>query len=425
MKYFLDTKGKNQEVGIFFTFSIVLLGVFLNQSNVMFGVNFSVADFFCGIAVLILVWRNSFQLPFFPTLFFLIVSISVISTAVYYVPSKFSYSPDTHKIISDYLKLIVVFVYFLLGYNIANLKLTDRTLQAYSLVALGIAIIGTTFTIFNIRIFSQILFFGGTRFRGLMNDPNYFSILQIAALVYFSRTKKVNVLLKDVAILFIVISIFTSGSKTGMVTLFCYLIFRVVEYIIITKKKLSTLITQLFFVVLCLIAVPAALNITQSLIDYLTTVIPSFIRVQTLFTDINTAISGGGSGRDITWKIALELIKSSPIVGIGVGTYSGIAKQFFGIGVFAHNTYLQLAVEWGVPIVFILFSYIFCLMGKVTLFYKGKDATSFIFILRDILIVFSIGSLAISLNNARFFWLVLGAFMVNVRNYKSSHDMNN
>ena len=409
MKHSLVTKGINKEISFFFTLIIILMGMFLNQSNVIFGVNFSFADFFCFLAVLILVFKKRLQLPFAPTMFFLVVSISVIFTAVFYVPSKFSYYPDSHKIISDYLKLIAVFIYFLLGYNIAKLKLIDKALQGYSLFALGIAIIGVVFTIFNIKIFSQVLFYGSTRFRGLMNDPNYFSVLQLAALVYFSRMKKVNTLLKNVAVLFIVISILASGSKTGMITLLCYLIFRVVEYLIKAKKKASTLIIQLFFVILLVAAIPVVLSIIGNLINYLATVIPAFARVQTIFIDFNVAISGGGSGRDTTWKIALELIKSSPIIGIGVGTYSGVAKQYFGTGVIAHNTYLQLITEWGIPLVVILFSYIFYVIGKAT-FSKNVNG-EMNFILRDILIIFLIGSLGISLNNARMFWLVLGAFL--------------
>ncbi|MDD2494211.1 MAG: O-antigen ligase family protein, partial [Tissierellia bacterium] len=244
-------------------------------------------------------------------------------------------------------------------------------------------------------------------------DPNYFSVLQLVSLAYFSRTKKINTLLKSGAVLFIVMSIFASSSKTGLVTLFCYLMFSVVEYLIKKKKKLSTFIAQLFFIILLVATVPVVLSIIQSLTNYLITIFPTFERVQIVFTDFDVALSRGGSGRDLTWKTALEIIKVSPILGIGLGTYSGFAKHFFGIGSIAHNTYLQLTVEWGLLLAIFFFTYLFYVISKA-IFSRNTNGELDV-ILRDILIIFLIGSLAISLNNARPFWLVLGAFMVNTQ----------
>lgn len=413
------------------TLIIILMGLFLNQAHIIFDVNFSLADFFCGLAVLLLVFKNRLRLPSAPTMFFLLVSVSVIFTTAFYVPRKFAYNPDFHVMIIGYLKLLAVFVYFLMGYNIANLKLTDKTLQGYALFALGIAMIGVIITVFKLRPFAQILFFDETRFKGLMNDPNYFAVVQLTALVYFSRTEKINTLFKSVAVLFIVISVLISGSKTGIVTFFCYLIFRVVEYLIKAEKKLSTFIVRLFFVILLVAAVPVALSIGQNLINHLTAVIPAWARIETVFTDFKAAIFGGESSRDLAWEIALEMIKASPVIGIGVGIYPWFAKQCFETGVIAHNTYwqlsaantywqltaentyLQLAAEWGLPLAIIFFSYLFYVISKATFSRKNKGETDFI--LRDILIIFLISSLAISLNHARLFWVVLGAFMVKIR----------
>ncbi|MDD4146844.1 MAG: hypothetical protein PHS83_07135, partial [Clostridia bacterium] len=79
----------------------------------------------------------------------------------------------------------------------------------------------------------------------------------------------------------------------------------------------------------------------------------------------------------------------------------------------AENTYLQLAAEWGLPVAIIFFSYLFYVISKATFSRKNKGETDSI--LRDILIIFLISSLAISLNHARLFWVVLGAFMVKIR----------
>ena len=405
---YLETKKNQQEISTFFIIIISLLGIFLNQSHLILGINLSIADFFCCIAILILIYKNWLFIPIPHLMFFFIVTITVIATAVFYVPSKFSYSLDTHKIISDYVKLIAIFVYFLVGYNIANLKLTDKTIQFFAFFALSIAIVGVIFTIFNVDIFLKMYFYGSSRLQGLMNDPNYFSIIQLAAVVYFARTKKMNTLLRNGALLCLIVSVLASGSKTGLITFLCYLFFRVVEHLFKSKKKINTILVHLFSAIILIATISFVLSIFQNLINYLATVIPAFARVQIIFTDFDSALSSGGSGRDTTWGVALEIIKLSPIIGIGVGTYSGVANQLFGTGVLAHNTYLQLFAEWGIPLAIVLFSYIFYLISKVT--FSRNINSEMIFILRDILIIFLIGSLAISLNNARMFWLVLGMF---------------
>lgn len=415
MQQSLLLKDNNQQSCSFFTSLIVLMAMFLNQSTIFFGVNFSFADFFCFTAVLVLLFKNRIYLPSVPTLFFFIVSISVLLTAIFYIPYKFSYIPDNGTVLSNYFKLIVVFVYFILGYNISKMALINKAIRGFSLAALGIAIIGATFTIFNISIFSDILYYCSTRFRGLMNDPNYFSVLQLVAFVYFSREKKINILLKYVAVFLIILSILASGSKTGMVVLLFYLFFRVLENLIITKKKFSRLIIQLFIIVLLLAIAPVVLVTAQNLTNSLISIIPSFARVQTVFTDFNVAISEGGSSRNQTWQIATEIIKFSPVIGVGIGTYSGIANQLFGTGVLAHNTYLQISAEWGVPLAIIFFSYVFYLIYQAT-FFRNKTgdtitSSTAVLILRDILIVFLIASLALSLNNSRIFWLVTGALV--------------
>lgn len=418
MKYSLKTKEINPKASVFLYLTIVLMGMFLNQSSVMFGINFSFADVFCCVALLILIFKNRLLIPCSSIMFFFIVSISVIITAVFFVPIKFLYSSELQSIISDYIKLIAVFLYFIIGYNIVNLGYTNKILQKYCIFALCIAIIGVIFASFNIKAFSQVLFWRSARLRGLMNDPNYFSVLQLAALIYFTRHRSINVWVKTSAILFIVASIFASGSKTGLITLLCYIIFRAVEHLIKSKGKFNTLRVQIALVVLLLLTISIASGIFQNIIQYIATIIPAFARLEIIFTDFNAAVSEGGSCRNAVWRIALEIIKTSPIVGIGIGTYSGIAEQLFGSSAIAHNTYLQLFAEWGIPLTLILFCYIFYMVCKAT--FSKKTTGEINLILRDILIVFLIGSLGISLNNARLFWLIFGALVFNMNSNKKS-----
>ena len=136
--------------------------------------------------------------------------------------------------------------------------------------------------------------------------------------------------------------------------------------------------------------------------------------MQCSLCDFSGAISENGSGRDITWKVAIQVIQLSPVTGIGIGTYSHIAYQMFHSNNIAHNTFLQLSAEWGIPLAFMLFIYMFFTIGKATNFSISNDSEMNL-ILRDIIIILLIGSMAISLNNARVLWLILGALVFSLK----------
>ena len=417
----LNASTKNSP--IFFTGAIFLMSILLHQSSEVFGVNFSFADFFCIIIFVVLVYKNQFVIPFTPVLFFLIVSIVVLVTAVFYIPFKLMYYPAPIRIISDYVKLLAIFMYFIIGYNLSNTPFLEKTLKWYSLFGLLIGGIGILFIIFNIHVFSQVLFFGGTRFRGLMNDPNYFSVLNVSALVYISRLKTIKTRYKFLAFSVILLSVFTTGSKTGIITFIGYFSIRLVEYLFTSKKKLTTLITQLFIALIMVLIVPITFNSLQNVLNAAATTMPSFSRILFLFTDFMDAISVGGSGRDATWKVAFQVIQLSPLIGIGIGMYSSIASGLFQFNNIAHNTFLQLSAEWGLFLTFGLFFYLFIIMGKVTFSRSSNSETNLI--LRDIIIIFLIGSMAISLNNARVLWFFIGALVSKLdRNRKESSEKN-
>ncbi|MED4534435.1 O-antigen polymerase [Metabacillus fastidiosus] len=393
---------------------VVLMGAFLNQSNIIFGVNFSFSDFFAIALLLYLIFKNKIDIPIFPTIFFIILSIVVLFTSFFYVPITLHVYAQPVQIISDYIKLIAIFFFFVLGFNLSKLGMLDILVKYFALFGVLIGSIGVFFYIFNISLFANLLFYADIRYRGLMNDPNYFSILQILALVYFSRVKNINFIFKYVSILILISAVLISGSKTGIIVVSCYSILRLIEYIFITRKNLRTVFLTVILLLIFIGMWSFVINVIQDLLNLLVNDIPALSRVQTLFIDFNGAISEGGSGRETAWNTALELVKLSPFIGIGLANYILLGIQFFGVGTLAHNTYLQLIVEWGIPLASIFFIYVFFVIVKAV-FSKKED--TIIKILRDILIVLLLGSVAISLNNARIFWLVLGGliFYLNKR----------
>src|SRR5699024_9534352 len=125
----------------------------------------------------------------------LILSVSAISTAIFWDTMHFQINIPLKDIFRDYIKLLAVFLYFLLGYNLFRMNLLDVTLKWFSIGAFCLALISIVYIFIPVTALHNVLFFGGNRFRGFMNDPNYFAVTQSSALMYFlsHRTiKKIN-----------------------------------------------------------------------------------------------------------------------------------------------------------------------------------------------------------------------------------------
>ncbi|MGM0901296.1 MAG: O-antigen ligase family protein [Bacillota bacterium] len=387
----------------------ILMGLFLNQSNVIFGVNISFADIFAVLLLLFLLLYYPMELPVSPLLFFIVVSISVLATSVFYVPNIYEVVVKPIQIYSNYVKLIAVFTFLILGYNLAKLNIIKKVLKWFSIFGVIIGSVGISLFILKVNIFSDLLFYAGIRYRGLMNDPNYFSILQIIAIVYFSRTKNLNFKYRTLAIIVLLIGVIISGSKTGIIVAGCYGAFRLFEYTLVIRKSKKSIIASVLVTIIFILMTPFFLKGFQGSLDTIQSYIPSFSRVQTLFTDFSGAISESGSGRNNAWATAIELIKLSPLIGVGLGNYTLLSSTLYGVGAIAHNTYLQLMVEWGLPLAVTFFVLIFIMLIKVSLTNNRNNEN--LSILRDSLIILLMGSFAISLNNARIFWLILGALI--------------
>lgn len=412
MDYTLNVNSNHRNTGVFFTALLFFIAIFLNHSNDIFGVNMSLADIFCFTLLVFLTVRNNLVIPTTPTIFFLLVSIFVLLTSTLFIPYKYMFYPETTGIISNYIKLVAIYIYFIIGYNVICFFDIKTFIKWYTFFGIIIGGLGVLLTFFKIRIFSSLLFYGDFRFKGLLIDPNFYAVIQITTFVYISRSKEIKNKYKWLVFILILLAVIASGSKTGMIALFCYMIFRTFEYIFLLKKESVSLISQFFLIVLFLIIAPYGLSVLQSISNEIASSIPSFARINLLLTNFSDAISENGSGRDTTWRVALQIIQLSPLLGIGIGTYSDIASQLFKSDSVAHNTYLQLASEWGIPLAFILFSYILILIGKAT---RSQNLYSEInMILRDIIIIFLLGSMAISLNNARGLWLFMGALVASL-----------
>lgn len=397
------TRGHLDNGSWFLSSCLVLMGITLNQSSVLLGINFSLADLVLFFIIVYLIFKRALTIPSKPLIFFLVVSIITLFSATILVPVRFPYKPDSLKLFNGYTKLLAVFMYFLVGYNLARMERGYEILKWFSVSSVLIGIFAFSPPLLGRRI--DFLYYGSNRFRGLMNDPNYFSVLQSCAIAYVLGTQR-HVLKKYVALFILAGSILMSGSKTGVVTLGVYLCLKLMEPLFQRKYKLGHVILRLGTVSLVLVLAPILFGKGDDILNYMVTLIPQFERVAVLFRNFGLAMSGGGSSRDITWQTGIKLVGSSPIFGVGVGTYTGITTAMWGVGAIAHNTYIQLAAEWGLPMSLFFFATIFWQLIGSTI--KGKSGSELRIVYRDIIVVFLLGSFAISLNNARLLWITLG-----------------
>lgn len=398
---------------------LLFLSVFFHQSKVILGVNISVVDFFCICILTYLIYNNKLIFPLSPTIFFMVVTTSSLIVAVYITPSRFNIDVEITSVIIEFVKIITVFIYFIIGYSLSKLTSTTNIFKWFAIAGLIIGMYGISSTMLDIRLFSNIFYQTELRYNGLMNDPNYFAILQICSLVYFYRVQDVSIFRKVIALLIVTGSVLISGSKTGLITLLLLLSFRISEQIIRSRNKRLIKVSYLILLSISTILLKDyLLSVIVFILEMLSNIIPSVDRMIYIFTDFNSAIQDGGSSRNVTWGTALNLIKISPIFGVGFGSYSKVSTELFGISNIAHNTYLQLSVDWGVPLTLLFLFYLINKLLSKTINTNSVDFTSKM-ISRDIIIIFLISSMAISLNNARFFWLVLG-ILIGLLNKENS-----
>jgi O-antigen ligase len=77
------------------------------------------------------------------------------------------------------------------------------------------------------------------------------------------------------------------------------------------------------------------------------------------------------------WKLSLESIKKHPLLGVGLGNFPVVLNQDLSLakaGSSAHNIYLQIAAEMGIPALIFVFWFLWLLMqGTYNNFVHSKD----------------------------------------------------
>lgn len=124
------------------------------------------------------------------------------------------------------------------------------------------------------------------------------------------------------------------------------------------------------WVVVCLLAAASLLGVWLGLA-------PVLERYETLDVDYPSRVA--------VWQNTLALIQAHPLWGTGLGTFADAYPRvqttlLNRVVDHAHNDYLQLAAEWGVPGAVLLFGLIFFLLGRTiwACFHSSRSSRQFL-----------------------------------------------
>lgn len=384
------------------------MAILLNHSMHAVGFNMSLADLFFVIILFILLTSQQLYIPRYSILFFIALLVVTVGTALWITPNYLGVHPVPRDAFGDVVKLLISLLYFIMGVNIVRLGLQNRAMRWFAIGSAFIALLGTLMEITGVRILTDTLYYDNLRFRGFMSDPNFYAILSCAGFVYFAYEKHLSPVVRSALLLLLAFSIIISGSKTGLLVLLV-----IITVILITRTRNSESAGPATLLAvgstLLLFFLDPIRNYLVNLAERFSTEIPQLDRISLLLSsDPSESFSQDGSSREAMWEIGVGLIGESPIVGVGVGAYSNVADALFGNPGLAHNTYIQLAAEWGVVLASVLFIWIFFLLFQASRKGKRGYLALDLVIARDVLLVFLLGSLSLSLNNARMLWLFLG-----------------
>jgi O-antigen ligase len=219
-------------------------------------------------------------------------------------------------------------IIIILPYTFASRKSIKPPLYAYTLGALilclllvGNYLIGNSFT-------------AGRYTVGSLN-PNsvaFSLVFSIPCIFYLRRSekrKRVRMFLAGAAVI-ISLGIVLTGSRTtyvGLASIFSYYTMRVVTL----RPKRS---------------IPAIAIFTVASVGLLYFLLPA--EILSRFSSIpQEVLRGDLASRTVQWSAGLELLKSNPIFGVGLGAFPRSVEPIIGYSVATDNTYLQILYELG------------------------------------------------------------------------------
>lgn len=395
-----------QRSDVILKYSLILLAIFIQQSSVIAGVNISIGDFIAVVLLLYFMIFYTEEIKFNTMIKFMLILFAYRLIVTFYFIMYGSFiSVELKEILASTIKFACVALYFLLAYTLFKIdkyKLVFIKAYIYSSTLIGmICIIGTQL---KAGIIINLFFADEIRSKGLMNDPNYFAMTLLVSLIITIKFIK-NSIFKMVISVVLIGSIFTTGSKTALIILILLVIFYIV--INIFSGKIFNIINILLLSIVSLIFIFIFTNYSYFNFNFnFLEKLPSIDRMVSVFKNGTQSINNGGSDRSIVWMNAISLIKYSLGFGIGLLDYVHVSKLINGVNLVAHNTYLQIIIEWGLLFSAIFIGYLLYILSCLIVTNKNKRNFYLICIMLVLLMYF----MTVSFNNSRYVAFIIGIF---------------
>ncbi|MCM3711637.1 O-antigen ligase family protein [Sporosarcina luteola] len=224
----------------------------------------------------------------------------------------------------------------------------------------------TIFSVIGIIIGVNGSFLGYTpthfpRVSSVFFDPNYFGTLCALGFILNINMKgkyKVFALLN-------IISLYFSGSRAAMISLFIVIL---IFFFYKKKLKIKTIVS---FVSLCLVG---------------------YVSLYMLFEAGYFRLYNGLSSRDYLWELSFKLIKDQPIWGYGHGAVDEVLQNLGASIGSSHNAYLDFIIVYGLP-TFLLY----CMVIMKALYLGAKNNIPQYVLQSTLLLLITANSISINL----------------------------
>lgn len=234
---------------------------------------------------------------------------------------------------------------------------------------------------------------------GTFGDPNYFSLSAIMALpfAYFLIKKSDNIFIKIIIFLMIlvyIIALTICMSRGALIGLLCM----VIVTILLSDKKFKVLILM---AMLCLC---------------MSFFLPERFIHRISGTKIVTSEEATGDIASTTrrWYLimaGLKMVRSNPFFGVGLGNFKSESIRYepvLGRPGVAHNSYVELAAELGLPALILYLGIIyFSFRELLDLKRKNMEYQLLFSCLIISLVGFIISSLFLTGYNTKLFWIIV------------------
>lgn len=385
---------------------VFFIGFTISITQVFLGINISLSDIFLLILLILLFFTKSIYLTKQTTLYFVLLFILRFFSTMQ-LTKWLNISISFMPIFITIQKFLISLLYFILFISALTIdqKIKDNFFKGLKYGTLILGTLSILIYFIGPAILRSIVLFGEIRMRGFMNDPNYFAYMQICGFCIWYLKGFKHKITNLLAMIIYPTTILLSASKTGLIVFIVMLSILSIKKIL--KKRLSPAKLATLFLVIsgCLTIFYVFFDSIITGLLVFTQSVPQLERIYIVFENFSGAITEGGSGRVDAWETAYRLILDTHFMGIGFMDYSSVARVISGSPIIAHNTFLQLAVEWGIiPLVVGLIA----VVKQSIIELSKKNWIVVALVLGTIFFSFSI-----SLQNSRILWILLAMLFSN------------